>query len=74
MTDVVKIALIAGGPGIITAIAQFFNRVKLNQVSSQVDGRMDQQLDANYKLGHVDGMNKAIDDRRVQDLYKDKNA
>jgi hypothetical protein len=70
MTDVVKVALIAGGPGIITAITQAFNRMKLNKLSNSIDGRMDQQLDANYKLGHTDGMNKAIDDRMIEDKKK----
>lgn len=66
MSDPVLIALIAGAPGIITAINSFYNSAKLDklkkaaeQTQSTVNGRMDQMLSIQHEKSYQQGFIEA---------------
>lgn len=66
MSDPVLIALIAGAPGIITAINSFYNSRKLNrlketteQTSRNVNGRMTQMLSIQHEKSYLQGKAEA---------------
>jgi hypothetical protein len=56
LTDLVKVAIISSSPGIITAVLSIFNRMKLGQVSTQMDGRMSELLDSVRKASKAEGV------------------
>lgn len=72
MSDPVLVALIAGGPGLITAIMSAVNSFKLNRLkktadttSSNVNERIDELLE---KHGRVE-YNRGKEDAKKHDLY-----
>lgn len=66
MSDPVLIALIAGAPGIITAINSFVNSAKLkklqtvtDETSKNVNGRMSQMLHIQHEKSYLQGVSDA---------------
>jgi hypothetical protein len=56
LTDIVKVALIAAAPGIVSAVVGLFNRSKLQDVGARVDGRLSELLELTRTSSHADGM------------------
>jgi hypothetical protein len=60
ISDTVLVALIAGAPGIITAILSVRNHTKLTEVGKNVNGRLTEYIDLTRKSSYAQG----IEDRR----------
>jgi hypothetical protein len=56
MTDIVKVALIAAAPGLVTAIISAFNHVKLTEVAKKADGLTDKLVAVEKVVSFKEGV------------------
>jgi hypothetical protein len=70
MTDVVLIAIVAAVPASLAAVVGLFNRTKLAQVETRMDGRLDELLTISkaqsYTLGKAAGKIEEKDENDIR--------
>jgi hypothetical protein len=70
MTDVVLIAIVAAVPASLAAVVSLFNRNKLSQVETRMDGRLDELLiiskAQSYTLGKAAGKIEEKDENDIR--------